>query len=143
MEKIETKTITEELVFGKSNLNGKLVSADFDDKNLLTDWLEEFLFDNNCVTSKYGRICGYAELLENEKLCEVIYTANVVAYTFPANLHLYAAEFREFVRKLKENIFHNDRLTVKVVCDRYIDSGDYRTTILVAFFFRDDEPNKP
>lgn len=74
--------------FGEENLNGTPISAVFDEKNLTTDWLTDFLFDGNAIVNpEYSdEILGFVRLSPNREFipCKLIYShiSNYLRYDF-------------------------------------------------------------
>lgn len=125
------------IVCGPSCPDGKLVACPFDEKNLTTDWIEDFLFEGNVSKETYGlRMCGYINLSDDDMLCEVEYCGNCVIYRFPGYNFIYRADIEKFSKALEEFLREDDNLTVKVCAIE--DHGYYKPEITVKFYSRYD-----
>ena len=125
------------IVCGPSCPDGKLVACPFDEKNLCTDWLEDFLFDGNVSREQYGlRICGYINLSDDDMLCEVEYCGNCVTYRFPGYSFIDREDIKKFVKELERYLEDSDNLTIKVTAKE--DHEYYKPEITVKFYSRYD-----
>lgn len=125
------------IVCGPSCPDGKLVACPFDEKNLCTDWLEDFLFDGACTTSAYNsKACGYVNFGHEDMLCEVHYKYNVLIYRFPFYNFISESDVNTFMNKLREYLVDCDNLTAKVSAVE--DHGYYKPEITVKFYSRYD-----
>lgn len=126
------------IVCGADNLEGKLVPAPLDEKNLTTDWLDDFLFAYNRAKSRDDRICGYIDLEDEDMLCEVSYCDNCVTYDFPGYNYISKDDMNEFAKKLANYFYECENLTIKATCEQK-DKDTLKPQIRLHFYFRCEE----
>lgn len=103
------------IVLGHDCPDGKLVACPFDEKNLTTDWIDDFLFDGDCARPRYeSRRCGYVDLEDEDMLCEVEWCDNCLTYHFPNYNYLSDVDVSLFIKKLKTYLEDCDNLTIEV-----------------------------
>lgn len=125
------------IVLGHDCPDGKLEACPFDEKNLTTDWIEDFLFEGNVSKENYGsRLCGYINLSDDDMLCEVEHDGNCLTYRFPGYNFIDRADIEKFSKALEEYLGDCDNLTIEVFAIE--DRGDFNPTITVKFYSRYD-----
>lgn len=130
------------LVFGKENLNGKLERKVFNEKDLTTDWLEEFLFDNNVAKHPdFEELIGYAKMFEG--LGSAIkatwhHKGNWVQYDFFENNWIDDDDITMFTFALTE-FFKENELTVILKCQGEDETHTYKPFVRLEFYDRVDE----
>lgn len=122
---------------GLSCPDGMLYACPLDEKNLTTDWIEEFLFDCACIRSSYNsKICGYVNFGHEDMLCEVEYNENGLIYRFPFYTLLTKNEVNVFATRLEKFLEDCDNMTVSVLAEDFC--GYCKPEITVKFYSRYD-----
>lgn len=116
----------------KTNNCRSITPAPFDEKNLTTDWLQDFLFNYNCIANHENyNICGYVTLAGSERLCEVGYTENRATYTFHNEKTVSPKMLSDFQQRLLKYFADNENNTFR------IDVGTIDNSIIL-FFYKED-----
>lgn len=130
--------VQKRIICGTDNPNGRLVSVSLDERNLTTDWMEDFPFTYNCAKSRDGRICGYIDLEDENMLCEVSYFDNSVTYEFLGCNFISREDMNEFAKKVANYFYDCENLTIKITCEQ-IDDKFLKPRIELSFFSRCEE----
>ena len=127
--------------FGKENLGGEKIPAPFDEKNMTTDFLTDFLFDGNAVFSPVDseEIVGFISLNGEPYACKAVLSlaSNFVRYKFLEKDYLVSKDIDRLCKMIEEYFMDDDNLEVKLVCNEFKDGVN---PIYVAnpciFFYR-------
>lgn len=114
------------------------VPMPFDEKNLCTDWLEEFFFDYNVATNKdWNQLCGYGYIEGEQYLCEVTYEKNVARWNFIHMSYLDEHDVKWFVNALTDYMKDSEGLaftiTFTLINDHDNLNDNYESEIKVVF----------
>lgn len=111
--------------FGKENLGGEKIPAPFDEKNMTTDFLTEFLFDGNAVYSPmYSEdILGFIYLNGEPYACKAVLSlaSNFVRYKFLEKDYLVSKDIDILCKMIEEYFMDDDNLEVELVCNEFKD----------------------
>lgn len=128
--------------FGKDNLGGEIIPAPFDEKNMTTDFLTDFLFEGNAVVySKYSEdIVGFISLNNDEPYpCHLVCScaSNYVRYNFIGVNYLDQKDIDNLILMIEEYFKDDDNLEVELVATT-IESRLYPrySTDPCLFFYR-------
>ena len=106
--------------FGKENLGGEKIPAPFDEKNMTTDFLTEFLFDGNAVVSPmYSEdIVGFIYLNGEPYACKAVLSLanNFVRYNFLEKDCLVSKDIDILCKMIEEYFMDDDNLEIELVC---------------------------
>lgn len=112
--------------FGKENLGGEKIPAPFDEKNMTTDFLTEFLFDGNAVVSPmYSEdIVGFIYLNGEPYACKAILSlvSNFVRYNFLEKDYLTNKDIDKLCKMIEEYFIDDDNLEIELICTELNDS---------------------
>lgn len=128
--------------FGKENLGGEKIPAPFDEKNMTTDFLTEFLFDGNAVVSSmYSEdIVGFIYLNGEPYACNAVLSVvdNYVRYNFFTNNFLTSKDIDRLCKMIEEYFVDDDNLEVELVCNEFKDGVNpiYATDPCLLFYRR-------
>ena len=112
--------------FGKENLGGEKIPAPFDEKNMTTDFLTEFLFDGNAVYSPmYSEdILGFIYLNGEPYACKAFLSLasnNCVRYNFLEKNYLVSKDIDRLCKMIEEYFMDDDNLEIELVCNEFKD----------------------
>lgn len=128
--------------FGKENLGGEKIPAPFDEKNMTTDFLTEFLFDGNAVVSPmYSEdILGFIYLNGEAYACKAVLSlaSNFVRYNFLEKYYLTSRDIGRLCKMIEEYFMDDDNLEVELVCTELNDRllPTYATDPCLFFYRR-------
>ena len=127
--------------FGKENLGGEKIPAPFDEKNMTTDFLTEFLFDGNAVVSPmYSEdIVGFIYLNGEPYACKAILSlvSNFVRYNFFEKDYLTNKDIDKLCKMIEEYFTDDDNLEIVLVCTELKEGvNPIYTTDPCLFFYR-------
>lgn len=128
--------------FGKENLGGYKIPAPFDEKNMTTDFLTEFLFDGNAVVSPmYSEdIVGFIYLNGEAYACNAVLSVvdNYVRYNFFTNDYLTSKDIDKLCKMIEDYFMDDDNLEIELICTELNDSGHpiYATDPCLFFYRR-------
>ena len=128
--------------FGKENLGGEKIPAPFDEKNMTTDFLTEFLFDGNAVVSPmYSEdIVGFICLNGEAYACNAVLSVvdNYVRYNFFTKDHLTSKDIDKLCKMIEEYFMDDDNLEIELICTELNDSDHpiYATDACLFFYRR-------
>ena len=128
--------------FGKENLGGEKIPAPFDEKNMTTDFLTDFLFDRNAVFSPMcsEEIVGFISLNDEPYACKATLSvvSNFVRYNFLTNNYLVSEDINKLCKMIEEYFMDDDNLEVKLVCTelKYCINPIYATDLCIFFYRR-------
>lgn len=132
--------------FGKENLNGTLIPAVFDEKNLTTDWLTDFLFDGNAIVNpEYSdEILGFVRLSPNSEFipCKLTYSriSNYLRYDFLCVRSLRFFDVDIICEKISQYFADSDYLDIELSVHAIDFESDgehvYDTNIVLCFYHR-------
>lgn len=132
--------------FGKENWNGTPIPAVFDEKNLTTDWLTEFLFEGNAIVNpEYSdEILGFVRLSTNRELmpCKLTYSriSNYLRYDFLCIQTLRIFDVDIICEKISQYFADSDYLDIELSVHTIDFESDgehvYDTSIVLDFYHR-------
>ena len=128
--------------FGKENLDGEKIPAPFDEKNMTTDFLTEFLFDGNAVVSPmYSEyIVGFIYLNSEPYACKAVLSlaSNFVRYNFLEKYYLTSKDINRLCKMIEEYFMDDNNLEVELVCTELYDRilPTYATDPCLFFYRR-------
>lgn len=131
--------------FGEENLNGTPILAVFDEKNLTTDWLTDFLFDGNAVVnSEYSEeVLGFVRLNQNcpPRPCLLSYSRvdSYLRYDFPYSPPFSVFEINEICEKISQYFADSEYLDIDLIYTSDSESDGecaYDAGIILYFYHR-------
>ena len=112
--------MTKTFSFGKENLGGEKIPALFDEKNMTTDFLTEFLFNGNAVVyPMYSEdIVGFISLSGEPYVCKASLSlvSNFVRYNFFEKDYLVSKDIDRLSKMIKDYFMDDDNLEVELIC---------------------------
>lgn len=136
-----SKKIT--IMSSNHSINGERIDLPLDEKNLSSDWVEEFIFNGECTT-KNEKVVGFGEFLEQTydvvAIAEYDTESNGVTYVFPERNYFWDYELEFFVNELRDFFFpsenDNTHLEIDVIAEYTNDGKTFIPLIEVEFYTR-------
>lgn len=136
------------IVCGTSNLEGQLVPAPLDEKNIITDWIENFLFFGVVTHNGSGVPCDrWLGFVGSELDHAMLYAylegseLNVLHYQFVELNYLSPEDIKQIIGEAKLFFEENDYITIELIFNRDNDilGESYKPNFTIKFYHREEE----